>query len=99
MGMNNHVVWSNFDVFFLLFGHPRLSGSLQTVRHDIYKPKPLQKASLLCFRKRILRVGSGEISREKGNLKLAGSLPPHPPPVFEGLQTGQKKMCPVSGQI
>ena len=78
MGMNNHVVWSNFDVFFLLFGHPRLSGSLQTVRHDIYNPKPLQKASLLCFRKRILRVGQwGDFTRKR---KFKVGWEPTPPP-------------------
>ena len=80
--------------FFLLFGHPRLSGSLQTVRHDIYNPKPLQKASLLCFRKRILRVGQwGDFTRKR-KFKVGWEPTPPTPRSLRVYKQDRKKCVP-----
>ena len=57
-GMKSHIIQSNFYVF-TLFGHPKLSVSLQRVRNDIFRPETFANSFLTTFQEksRIFRVG------------------------------------------
>ena len=56
ISMKSHVIWSNLDVFALFL----TTLDFQAVKHEIFDPKPLQKVSLIHFRK--IQGFSGQVS-------------------------------------
>ena len=70
------ILIGHISMFLHFLGHPRLSGPLQAVRHEISRPKTFANSFLTTFQEKssILRVGHwGNFSKYRG-FKVGGAI-------------------------